>query len=459
MRILLVTSFFPPTQTAGTEKRTLGYALSLQRLGHEVQVVCAGRWNEDNQYWNGYMDELYEGVPVRRVHVNWTLATDPNRFLYDNPVLQRFIGQWLTEWKPDIMHITSCVTMSAGMVQAAKDLGIPIVLTLTDFWFICPRINLVRVDGSLCDGQTTAWDCLQCMLGNTKVYRGLRSVLPEKIVSAVLEEVSRHPSLSRQRGLRGMALNMEHRKSYLSQIVQMVDYVTAPSTVLGEMVNNALPGEKEIHVIHSGHDLSWLGNLTEKKRSGLVRIGYIGQIIPIKGVDVLISAFASAGFTKEEAELMVFGDPMKDSAYYRQLEQLQKSSDAIVKFSGAFPHAHLGKILSEIDVLVVPSLWHENNPRVIQEAFASRTPVIASNVGGISEFVQHEKSGLLFERGNVEDLSAQLQRVVYEKDLLQELQSGIPTVKSMDDEMSEFQEVYNKLIARKPVPSMMVSYD
>jgi glycosyltransferase involved in cell wall biosynthesis len=117
-----------------------------------------------------------------------------------------------------------------------------------------------------------------------------------------------------------------------------------------------------------------------------------------------------------------------------------------VHFHGAFPHEKLGEMLSGLDVLIVPSLWHENNPRVIQEAFACKIPVIASDVGGISEFVQHEVNGLLFERGNVNDLQKQLRCVVREPRLLERLQSGIPFVKLIEDEVSEFEAIYKTLI-------------
>ena len=57
MKILLLTSFFPPTHTAGTEKRTFGYAKTLLERGHAVQVLCAGKWESGEQYWNGARDE------------------------------------------------------------------------------------------------------------------------------------------------------------------------------------------------------------------------------------------------------------------------------------------------------------------------------------------------------------------------------------------------------------------
>jgi hypothetical protein len=59
MKIVLITSFFPPTHTAGTEKRTFGYTKTLLERDHRVQVFCAGTWDEGKKYWNGHSDEIY----------------------------------------------------------------------------------------------------------------------------------------------------------------------------------------------------------------------------------------------------------------------------------------------------------------------------------------------------------------------------------------------------------------
>jgi len=443
MRVTLTTSFFPPTHTAGTEKRTLGYALKLQELGHEVQVVCAGAWDRGEHYWNGYVDETYRGIPVRRMNLNWVLAPDPNRFLYDNPIVGQQIKQWLAQWKPDIVHITSCLTLSASVIQAAEDQQLPVVLTLTDYWFICPRISLLRSDGSLCDGRTDDWDCLKCLTADTKAYRGLSAMLPQPATAAALKWLSQHPTFSKRRGLRGMALDMTDRKAYLAKMICAADHITAPSAHLRRVFNNSgmtVP----IQVIHSGHDLSWLENMPPQKPSQVARIGYIGQVIPTKGVHTLLAAFISADLA-DRAHLMIFGSYEKNSDYVRQLKVLSSGQEAI-KFHGPFPHSQLGEVLAQLDVLVTPSEWHENNPRVIQEAFAGKTPVIASNVGGISEFIQHGVNGLLFERGNVDDLSRQLKRIVEKPKLLKHLRHGIPLVKTIDEEVAEIELIYRELV-------------
>lgn len=447
MKILLVSHFFPPTHNAGAEKRTLGYALSLLGLNHEVQVVCAGKWDEGRKHWNGYVDEIYQDIPVRRIHLNWKLAPDPNRYLYNNPVVEQHLRKWLEEWKPDVVHITSCMTLSASVINAAKDQDIPVVLTLTDFWFICPRISLLRSNGSLCNGLTSDWECLKCLTANTKAYRGLNAVMPEAATATVLKWVSRHPTLSKRRGLRGMALDMEDRKKYLENALKMVDYISAPSKSLSDTIENSAVTQP-IRVIQSGHDLSWLKEDSFKIESRIIRIGYIGQIIPLKGVHVLVSAFVDSEVNKD-AKLVIYGSTEKDSEYMAELKAMLKAKPEVpIKFAGGFPHEQLGKVLSEIDVLIVPSLWMENNPRVIQEAFASKTPVIASNVGGISEFVQHGINGLLFERGDADDLARQLQILVDEPGLLEKLKVGVPKVKTIEEEIVEFGHIYQALITR-----------
>jgi glycosyltransferase involved in cell wall biosynthesis len=444
MRILLVTSFFPPTHTAGTEKRTFGYAKTLLERGHQVQIVCAGIWDEGERYWNGYTDDVYLQIPVRRIHVNWNLAPDPNRYLYCNPVVEENLRQWLKQWKPDLVHVTSCLTLSASAIQAVQDSDIPLVVTLTDFWFTCPRVNLLKGDGSLCDNKASAWDCLKCKMWDSGVHRRVISILPESVSETILMLASKSFHLNRLRGLRGLALNMEERKAYLSRMLQSADCVTAPSAALAGIIQLAHPSQA-IQVVYSGHDLSWIKSMPVKKHSKVLRIAYIGQLIEMKGVHTLLSAFCSANIASQAA-LTIFGDPNKDPVYFRRLEEIADGGNVFVGFKGAFSHEKLGEILSEIDVLVVPSIWHENNPRVIQEAYASGTPVIAAKVAGISEFVQHEVSGLLFERGEIKGLAEQLKRLIEEPRLLERLRAGIPKVRTIDDEVIELEGIYSQLL-------------
>jgi glycosyltransferase involved in cell wall biosynthesis len=188
----------------------------------------------------------------------------------------------------------------------------------------------------------------------------------------------------------------------------------------------------------------------QKKHSHRVRLGFIGQVLPRKGVHVFLRAFGMYDW-RGEAELHLYGDAMVKPEYWQELQNIEYSNPDAVYFHGVFPHQNLGKIFANLDVLVVPSLWHENNPRVIQEAFACGTPVIASNVGGIVEYVQHNVNGLLFQRGDSDDLRFQMNRVVKEPALLTRLRSHIPKVKSIGEEVKEFEMIYRELLSQEEV--------
>jgi glycosyltransferase involved in cell wall biosynthesis len=178
---------------------------------------------------------------------------------------------------------------------------------------------------------------------------------------------------------------------------------------------------------------------------GTINFGFIGQITPIKGLHVLIDAFNTNNFIVK-AKLIIYGSYDHDPIYRERIEQSINGHTESISLRGSFSHEQLDEVLSEIDVLIVPSLWHENNPRVIQEAFAAQTPVVASNVGGMSEFVEHEVNGLLFERNNEIDLAKQLSRIINEPDLLPRLQEGIKPVKTIETEVEELILFYKELI-------------
>jgi glycosyltransferase involved in cell wall biosynthesis len=85
---------------------------------------------------------------------------------------------------------------------------------------------------------------------------------------------------------------------------------------------------------------------------------------------------------------------------------------------------------------------------IIYEAFATQTPVIATNLGGMAEAVSHEVNGLLFEKGNTKDLANQMARLLVDHGLVEKLKRGIPKVKSIQDEANEFEAMYYSITNR-----------
>ena len=93
-------------------------------------------------------------------------------------------------------------------------------------------------------------------------------------------------------------------------------------------------------------------------------------------------------------------------------------------------------------------MWYENSPNAVLEAFAHRTPVVASNLGGMAELVRNGGNGLLFTPGDAEDLARQLRRLLDKSDLLSTLRAGIGPVKSVAQEMDELEEIYRSAVVK-----------
>ena len=124
-------------------------------------------------------------------------------------------------------------------------------------------------------------------------------------------------------------------------------------------------------------------------------IGYVGQIAAHKGVDLLVSAVSS--LPPGRVQLRVYGPENQDVAY---MAKLRTAAGANVSFNGTFTPDRIADVMAEFDLLAIPSTWYENSPLVLLNALASHTPVIASNVEGLTEFIREGKSGWSFRRSD-----------------------------------------------------------
>jgi glycosyltransferase involved in cell wall biosynthesis len=443
MKLLYITNGYKPHRWAGTETYTAGIAEGMVQRGYTVEVLCGGNWDKGAQYWNGVTSDFQNNIPVRRINLNWTKAPDPFGYLYNNPVVSEYLLDLLRIIKPNVVHVTSCETLSASVLRTVKAANIPLVLSLTDFWFLCPRINLLHAAGTNCSGQTSPVDCLDCKMMDNRTYRQFKKIVTHKLTYPILEEAGRHTWLTRQRGLRGLAGDMKERKAALKQALTLPDCVITASNFVKEIfVENGVT--RPIVVQPYGHDLSWLKTDMGKSNSDKIRFGYVGQIIEAKGVHLILQALSELPSELVNAcSLVIYGNLEHTPAYGQRLRELAARLPNI-SFAGTYQHFESARVFEGIDVLLVPSIWYDF-PLIIHEAFATGTPVIATNLGGMAEVVSHENNGLLFERGNVQDLASQLTRLIREPDLFGKLKQNLPAVKSTQEEVSELEMIYQQI--------------
>ena len=118
--------------------------------------------------------------------------------------------------------------------------------------------------------------------------------------------------------------------------------------------------------------------------------------------------------------------------------------DRRIEFCGEYAAKQLGKILQSIDVVVIPSLWYENQPLVASEALASNVPIVVSDVGGITETVKENFNGFTFRMGDSRNLTETLQKIADCPEILNPLKDNInqmifPTV---EQEAYAYERIY-----------------
>ena len=450
MRIAYLSHFYPPTHNAGIEQNTHALATGMQAAGHKVKVLCATNWTEGDAYWQGSVEDEWEGVPVRRLNVNWKKAEFPNRSLYDNAFLTDRTRDFLLDFRPDIVHITSTYSLSMRVVEAVKDLGVPSVMTLSDFWLVCPRQTLVRHDGKVCDGRVPFSACQHCLLSESPLYRAAGRVVPQALLSAACTSLIRQPALARRvPGIRGWGADVRDRRDVILRYLPDLDQVIAPSRYVADAIR-ACGLDIAIDISHHGNRLNWLPDYRDRPPDGELHFGYMGQIKPHKGLHLLIKGFLGNRFPPH-VKLYIYGNLNEDPGYAASLRELAGENPGI-HFEGSFKRPELPRVLQNMDVLVVPSAWPEVAGLVVQEAFAARIPVLASNMGGLPEFVRPGEGGLLFEVHDHTGVQQAL-REVFDggPGCLAAMKAATPPVRTAADEQVHLESMYQRLIrSRSP---------
>ncbi|QIN84220.1 glycosyltransferase [Rubrobacter tropicus] len=447
MRILFAAHQFFPESRAGVELVTLGLAKELKARGHEPFVLAAKRSLPGGIRPHETEDYEYEGVPVRRVGRPEEGPSRPYRLNYENGEMAALTREYALEVGPDVVHAMHLQGLSASVVPAFKQLGLPVVFTAADFWTVCPVVDLRRHDGAMCEGPETH-HCVRCIASRNPDPRiSERANLSGAAVRAA-GFLSRTP-LARSSGALRQVADVRERPARIREEMEGVDRFLAYTSLTRDLLSrNGVGAGGKTLVSPYGIDAGRLREARARRRpSPTLRVGFVGTLAPHKGPDLLIKAFGMLP-RELDATLAVHGG---GEGYERYVEELRRlaGGDRRISLPGLFPGGELGRVLAGTDVLVVPSRWYENGPGVVFEALAAGAPVVATDLGGISEFVRHEDNGLLFRLDDVGDLARQLRRLVDEPGLLERLKAGIGPVKTVGEYAGELEEVYADLAGEK----------
>ncbi len=434
MKITLPVHHFPPHYSAGAELYAFRLARWLIAHGHDVEVVCVESIDQGNPGELQATEDRYQGITVWRLAFNLIEAPERLRWNYDNPLLGAWFAEYLERARPDLVHFQAGYLLGVAPLVAAHAAGVPTVLTLHDYWFLCPRITLLRGDGTLCTSiPNDPAGCAWCQRLERRSYR-----VPERLSGGMLGTIAQTIALRDERTV------IADRRAQLLPALALPDAVIAPSHFLAERFAPFVPAER-LYIARYGLDLTPFQQLHQHAASEILHIGYIGQIAQHKGVHVLIDAFRRLNTNGRAAKLHIYGGLEAQPHYVESVRRLA-GDDPRIQLHGRFTNSAVASILADLDLLVVPSIWYENSPLAIMEAQAAGTPVVTSALGGMAELVRDGVDGLHFQPADAADLARALQRLIDEPELLPTLRAGATMPRAIDDEMRQLVSIYDRVM-------------
>ncbi len=321
----------------------------LEQMGHTVDIY------EDS---NDRLDSL--GAIQTAINTVWSTQA------------YQAIKRQLKLYSYDIVHVHNTLPLiSPSIYYAVKDSGVPIVQTLHNYRLLCPNALLFR-NGQICE------DCL----GQAFPWPGIR-----------------HACYRENRMASGVVATMLTAHQLLKTWSKQVDlYIALTEFARKKFIEGGIPPEKIVVKPHFVDPDPGAG-----AGSGGYAL-YVGRLSVEKGIDVLLNAWKNLDGT---IPLKIVGDgPLREQV----IEATQTLSQ--VEWLGRKPMSEVYDLVGEAIMLVVPSKWYETFGRVIIEAFAKGTPVIAADIGAIAELVEPNRLGLHFRSGNAEDLAQQAKHLI-----------------------------------------------
>lgn len=227
------------------------------------------------------------------------------------------------------------------------------------------------------------------------------------------------------------------RATTMKESFREIDAFVSPSQFLADRFSVWGLHHNDIGVIENGlpprHRPTRMTNEDDSEHTWT--FGFFGQINPFKGVDVIVQAaeiIAQKRELKGRIRIKIHGNMVGQSEAFNATFNNAVQEIDFLTYHGPYNNESVLNLMSECDYIIMPSKWWENSPVVIQEAFAARTPIICSNIGGMAEKVVDEVSGLHFPMGDARGLVTALQKAS-SHEMYAKLQSGMPS--AMDAEI------------------------
>lgn len=413
---------YPPERVGGTETYTMNLARALS-ASHQVAVFT-------RSYSQGGDFEIIksndEGVEVTAVRNNYAISSDYEAH-YDNPYIDKIFGDLLDVFRPDVVHFAYFLGgLSAGCLLESTKRKVRTICTLTDFHPICAWGQLLKPDGTECDGPQEGIMCASCFCGEDP-YAGLLWWKKFLVKAKPLKEQVKYLTS-------GGVQRMKKRLDYIREALLKADVIISPTKYLQDVYEEVgipsmlLPFAIDTRVFDG----------FQRKPSNVFRIAFIGRLLRLKGLHILVEALKEIGDDVSPWTLKIYADDSGEEEK-KYLNDVMRGASERIHFCGTFEAEKIKEIYEDMDLLVIPSLWAENSPMVLLFALHTETPVVSGDIRGVRD-VAGEEGAFYYPPKDIRKLREILYDILRNKSMLKRLKKI--KVQGMDEHIVELKKIY-----------------
>jgi glycosyltransferase involved in cell wall biosynthesis len=307
---------------------------------------------------------------------------DPFTLLSKEPArLARMLNEVIALHKPSVVHLQHFVGWGLDIIDIIRRHGIRVVMTLHEFLLICHHQGqMMTTAGKLCHKEAPV-ACSNCF--------------PDQSAGAFFV-----------------------RKRMILKHLEGVELFISPSQFLADRFVEWGIDRNKIEIIENPlieHQLVEASLALPIVPASRVSFGFFGQITPFKGVEVLLKAIDTLPRADRECMMLSIHGKMQPnlpSDLKNEIDRLLQRFSSFVEFRGPYQAPETISLMREVDWIVIPSIWWENSPVVMQEAMIAGRPILCSDLGGLREKAQTAVADIVFRPGSAHDLAKKLSQII-----------------------------------------------
>ena len=408
MKICHIATGFPLSFQGGITNYVRSLADYQQSKGHDVWVLGG---NDEATY--KYNVKYYKSTKIVPMKL---------RPLVDKEGLSQ-IEEFLSKEQFDILHIHMTLDIDWDLYEILKKYKY--VVSLHDYFFLCPRIQMLKHDNSLCTSYNEA-KCSKCISWfNTKrIFNGLEYKISHDLKFSKFRLPEIPQTMTKERYNRFKQL-LENAKVLLP-VSKRVEEIFRDSGISGDY-----------RVMHIGNITAdtFKDEFQFDENKECIDLSMLGSMSYLKGGELLIKLAQN-----------INRDKIKIHFYGRSGSYAERFKEVGIFDHGPYKQDELASILNDIDIGMVLSVWEDNGPQVVMEFLNNHIPVIGTRMGGIPDFV-NDSNGFLFNPYSDSEFKELIQKVnnITRKDIYEMKKNIRPTMTTKEHSESVL-ELYSEIL-------------